>query len=273
MKHRDYVEEEISLAELSERFLMNSDFTLPEVFDMQDLEIEVLTQDADGNEIYKPILNFVVKDEVQEYYTDGYLKGTGNHRIIENGEEIHLKDHPEFKLVNEPMKVVDIEVADEHSYLANGRLNHNTTSGGKAVAYHASVRLRVKPIGQLKVKVGGKDMTVGIKTQAQVIKNRMGPPLRSAEFSILFDSGIDDNGSWLEVMKNAEMLQQGGAWYTWVDKETGEEIKFLAKDFEDKILSDPQKKQRIYEAICDHLILKYRSEDLELIESDEVIQD
>lgn len=148
-----------------------------------------------------------------------------------------------------------------------------TTSGGKAVAYHASVRLRVKPIGQLKVKVGGKDMTVGIKTQAQVIKNRMGPPLRSAEFSILFDSGIDDNGSWLEVMKNAEMLQQGGAWYTWVDKETGEEIKFLAKDFEDKILSDPQKKQRIYEAICDHLILKYRSEDLELIESDEVIQD
>jgi recombination protein RecA len=148
-----------------------------------------------------------------------------------------------------------------------------TTSGGKAVAYHASVRLRVKPVGQLKVKVGGKDMTVGIKTQAQVIKNRMGPPLRSAEFSILFDSGIDDNGSWLEVMKNAEMLEQSGAWYRWIDKNTGEEVKFLSKDFEEKILGDPERKQRIYEAICNHLILKYRSEDLEIVESDEVIQD
>jgi recombination protein RecA len=148
-----------------------------------------------------------------------------------------------------------------------------TTSGGKAVAYHASVRLRVKPVGQLKVKVGGKDMTVGIKTQAQVIKNRMGPPLRSAEFSILFDSGIDDNGSWLEVMKNAEMLEQSGAWYRWIDIQTGEEVKFLSKDFEEKILGDPERKQRIYEAICNHLILKYRSEDLEIVESDEVIQD
>ena len=48
---------------------------------------------------------------------------------------------------------------------------------------------------------------------------------------------------------------------------------YLSKDFEEKILGDPERKQRIYEAICNHLILKYRSEDLEIVESDEVIQD
>lgn len=255
-----YIEEELTLAELSERFLLNNDFTNPEVYDMQDLGIEVLTLDSEGNEIYKPILNFVVKEEVSEHYSDGLLKGTGHHRIIENGKEIHLKDHLEFKLINEPMKVVDIEVSDTHSYLANGRLNHNTTSGGKAIAFHSSVRLRLKSVGQIKLKGNsGKDEILGMTTRAQVIKNRMGPPLRSVDYDIYFDSGIDDYGSWLTMMKDYGLVTQAGAWYTYTDTETGEIIKFQSKDFREKLIDNPEMKNRVYQSICDKYILNYKA--------------
>ncbi len=137
-----------------------------------------------------------------------------------------------------------------------------TTSGGKALGFHASCRLRLKAAGQIKAKVDGKEQVVGIKTKAQVVKNRMGPPLRTAEFQIFFDRGIDDYGSWLQVMKDYNLLQQGGSWYTYTDKVTGEEIKFMSKEFEDKILNDPDRKERIYQAICEALTMSYKSDDI-----------
>ena len=76
-----------------------------------------------------------------------------------------------------------------------------TTSGGKALGFHASCRLRMKQMGKLNSKVGGVEQTVGIKTRVQVIKNRMGPPLRAVDFEIYFDRGIDRYGSWLNTMK------------------------------------------------------------------------
>src|SRR6056300_1066870 len=106
-----------------------------------------------------------------------------------------------------------------------------TTSGGKALAFHASVRLRLKGTGQIKMKESSGDRIVGIKVRCQVVKNRMGPPLRSADFDIFFDRGIDNYGSWLKVMKDEKVVKQAGAWYTYVDTETGEEHKFQSKDF------------------------------------------
>lgn len=255
-----YIEEEITLAELSERFLLNNDFKTPGVYDMEDLDIEVLTIDSNGNEVYKQILNFVVKESVDEYYSDGQLNGTSHHRVIENGQDIHLKDHPDFKAIKSPMDVVDIEVADLHSYLANGRLNHNTTSGGKAIAFHSSVRLRLKSIGQIKLKLdNGREEIMGMSTRAQVIKNRLGPPLRSVDYDIYFDSGIDDFGSWLTMLKNMGLVTQGGAWYTYTNTVTGEIIKFLSKDFKSKLIDDPEMKKNVYENICNNYILNYRS--------------
>lgn len=137
-----------------------------------------------------------------------------------------------------------------------------TTSGGKALGFHASCRLRLKAAGQIKAKVDGKEQVVGIKTKAQVVKNRMGPPLRTAEFQIFFDRGIDDYGSWLQVMKDYNLLQQGGSWYTYTDKVTGEQIKFMSKEFEDKILNDPDRKERIYQSICEALTMSYKSDDI-----------
>jgi len=135
-----------------------------------------------------------------------------------------------------------------------------TTSGGKALAFHASVRLRLKNMGQIKQKVNGKDKTIGMKVRCQVIKNRMGPPLRAADFEIFFDRGIDNYGSWLSVMKEYKLLKQAGAWYTYIDTDTGEEIKFQSKDFIDLMEDRDEIKDQIYKKICDETILQYKSD-------------
>ena len=129
-----------------------------------------------------------------------------------------------------------------------------TTSGGKALAFHASVRFRLKSMGQLKVG----DRIIGIKVRAQVIKNRLGPPLRHADFSIFFDRGIDNYGSWLGVMKDNKLVKQAGAWYEYIDTDTGEVIKFQSKDFAE-ILKNEDLKDQIYRKICEVTILQYKS--------------
>ena len=139
-----------------------------------------------------------------------------------------------------------------------------TTSGGKALAFHASVRLRLKGMGQLKMKVNGNDKVVVMKVRCQVVKNRMGPPLRSADFEIYFDRGIDNYGSWLGVMKDEKLVKQAGAWYSYVDTETGEEIKFQSKDFIEMMGERDDLREQIYKKICEETILQYKSDTLDI---------
>jgi recombination protein RecA len=127
-----------------------------------------------------------------------------------------------------------------------------TTSGGKALPFHASTRIRLKNLGQIKDK---KTNTIGMKMRAQVIKNRLGPPMRHADFNLYFESGIDDDGSWLQVLKDHKLLKQGGAWYTMINQ-NGEELKFQSKDWSEQ-LQDTKFKEYCYNLICDKVILKY----------------
>ena len=139
-----------------------------------------------------------------------------------------------------------------------------TTSGGKAIPFHASVRLRLKNTGQIKAKVNGAEQIVGSKTNVQVVKNRMGPPHRKIDYEIYYDSGIDNWGGWLGVMKTFDIVAQSGAWYTMqdVDHETGEtfgDVKFQSKDFIEKVINNPEMKDRLYKRICDAYIFKYQA--------------
>ena len=139
-----------------------------------------------------------------------------------------------------------------------------TTAGGKAIPFHASVRLRLKNLGQIKAKVNKVEQVVGNKTSVQVVKNRMGPPHRKINYEIYYDSGIDNYGGWLSVMKTFDIVKQSGAWYTLedVDPLTGEvfsEIKFQSKDFLEKVINIPETKQRLYQRICDAYIFKYQA--------------
>jgi recombination protein RecA len=139
-----------------------------------------------------------------------------------------------------------------------------TTAGGKAIPFHASVRLRLKNTGMIKAKINGVEQVVGSKTEVQVVKNRMGPPHRKVNYEIYYDSGIDNYGGWLETMKKFDLVKQSGAHYTLedVDMETGEvfgEIKFQSKNFIDKVISKPEVKNRLYQRICDAYIFKYQA--------------
>ena len=139
-----------------------------------------------------------------------------------------------------------------------------TTAGGKAIPFHASVRLRLKNTGMIKAKVSGVEQVVGSKTNVQVVKNRMGPPHRKVDYEIYYDSGIDNYGGWLSIMKNFDLVKQSGAWYTLedIDHETGEtfgEMKFQSKDFVEKVINNPEAKDRLYRRICDAYIFKYQA--------------
>ena len=127
-----------------------------------------------------------------------------------------------------------------------------TTSGGKALPFHASTRIRLKNTGQIKDK---KNNTIGMKMRAQVIKNRLGPPMRHADFELYFETGIDDDGSWLKVMKDHKLVKQGGSWYTMQDHKD-KEVKFQSKDWSE-LLQDSEFRSHCYNLICDKVILKY----------------
>jgi recombination protein RecA len=109
-----------------------------------------------------------------------------------------------------------------------------------------------------------------------VVKNRLGPPLRVAEFMLYFDRGISDYDSWLTVMKEHKLVNTTGAWYTFKDSETGEDIKFLSKDFHNMMENNSKLKQKIYSLICDKTILKYQTHKLgidDVIETDDVVDE
>ena len=140
-----------------------------------------------------------------------------------------------------------------------------TTAGGKAIPFHASVRLRLKSTGQIKAKdQHGVEQIVGTKTNVSVVKNRMGPPHRKIDYEIYYDSGIDNHGGWLSTMKQYNIVKQSGAWYSLddLDLETGEiygELKFQSKDFVQKVLEHKEVKARLYARICDAYIFKYQA--------------
>lgn len=124
------VEKEVTMQELVDVLGMRAD--QPEAFDITGygLEIESYNVDTDNVE-YKAVTEMLVKQEVPYHYKLGNLLGSSNHRVLYNNEYVALKDHPDAVLINEPMSVVDISVEDNNNYIANGVVNHNTTSGGR----------------------------------------------------------------------------------------------------------------------------------------------
>tara|TARA_B100001079_G_C16229131_1_gene433806 strand:- start:70 stop:804 length:735 start_codon:yes stop_codon:yes gene_type:complete len=127
-----------------------------------------------------------------------------------------------------------------------------TTSGGLALPFHASTRVRLQNMGMIKDKDGE---VIGHKCRAKIIKNRIGPPLRTSDYEMYFDRGIDDEGGWLQTLKNLKIAQTAGAWYT-IDY-NGKPIKFLSKDFKDKLADNEGLKDYLYDKICEASILTY----------------
>lgn len=137
-------------------------------------------------------------------------------------------------------------------------------SGGKGLSYHCSVRVRLNNKGKLKKG----DAVIGNICKAVVIKNRMGPPQKIAEFDILFDSGISDYSSWLKVLKSYNLIKQSGAYYKYTTS-TGEEIQFQGKEFGNLLDSKPEFKTEVYNKMCAEIITKYKDANA-IIDDDDV---
>ncbi len=129
--------------------------------------------------------------------------------------DIHIK--PPTRSMNR----FDIEVEGSHNYFVDGVMVHNspeTTSGGKALKFYASVRLDVRRIETLK---DGTD-AVGNRTRVKVVKNKMSPPFKVAEFDILYGIGISREGSLIDLGVEQGIVRKSGAWYTYEGDQLGQ---------------------------------------------------
>jgi recombination protein RecA len=115
----------------------------------------------------------------------------------------------------------DLEIEGSHNYFADGIMVHNspeTTTGGKALKFYASIRLDVRRIETLK---DGTD-AVGNRTRAKVVKNKVSPPFKIAEFDILYGVGISREGSLIDLGVEQGIVRKAGAWYTYDGDQLGQ---------------------------------------------------
>ena len=89
--------------------------------------------------------------------------------------------------------------------------NPETTTGGNALKFYASVRLDIRKIGVVK----NGDVVMGTKTRVKVVKNKMAPPFREAEFEILYGTGVNWAGEIVDLGSEAGLIEKSGAYYSW----------------------------------------------------------
>lgn len=97
-------------------------------------------------------------------------------------------------------------------------MNPETTSGGNALRFYSSVRIDVRRIGS--VKEG--DVVVGNRVRAKVVKNKVSPPFRNAEFDIVFGEGISQTGEMIDIGTKANIVEKSGTWYSYDGERLGQ---------------------------------------------------
>jgi recombination protein RecA len=107
--------------------------------------------------------------------------------------------------------------------------NPETTTGGKALKFYASVRLDIRRIGPVKER----EAIIGNHVRVKVVKNKVAPPFKQAEFDVMFDEGISHAGLVVDIASEANIIQKSGAWYSYGEQRIGqgrENAKLFLKD-------------------------------------------
>lgn len=120
--------------------------------------------------------------------------------------------------------------------------NPETTTGGNALKFYSSVRMDIRRISQIKQG----DNIVGNRARVKVVKNKVAPPFRTAEFDIMYNQGISQSGDVLDLAVEKEIIEKSGAWFAYKGEKIGQGREAAKKYLEDnpKILKDLAKQIR-----------------------------
>lgn len=124
--------------------------------------------------------------------------------------------------------------------------NPETTTGGNALKFYASVRMDIRRISQIKQG----DEIIGNRTRVKVVKNKIAPPFRQAEFDIMYNQGISKSGDVLDLAVEHEIVEKSGAWFAYDGEKIGQGREAAKKALEDnpKLMTELTKKVRDNEA-------------------------
>lgn len=139
--------------------------------------------------------------------------------------------------------------------------NPETTTGGRALKFYSSVRLDVRRIDSIKQG----DNIIGNRTRVKVVKNKVAPPFKQAEFDIMYGEGISKEGNVLDVGVNSDIITKSGAWYSYGEYKLGQGRE-NAKDFlkeNSEIAKEIETKIRRVHGLID-------SEDEDISENEEI---
>jgi recombination protein RecA len=224
--------------------------TIEEVFDyIEDCVIKTSLKmpkkDVPVTIVWDSVAATIGKEEIENAHADTPRMGTEARAMSRSlRKAIHALDTGYVTLVciNQLREKIGVSFGDP-----------DVTSHGKALPFYASVRVKLKSMKQIKDTQSGR--TIGVATQAKVFKNKVGPNHRAVDFPLYFDWGVNDEVSWLDYLKDLEVVKTTGPWSTL--SVGGEDLKFQGTQGWVDVLKNDKAKEFVLDKIEESMVIKF----------------